>query len=72
MNEPQNAAGLANPTETASYVAVTHEQNPLTGGAMPITKIIDRNVTVGELVDWYYQYNKKEFPLCDLQITQAT
>lgn len=38
MNEPQNTERVANPTVTPGYVAVTHEQNPLTGGSYAYNK----------------------------------
>ena len=39
--------------ETPCYVAITSEQHPHTGEAMPILKKVTRDTTVGELIDWY-------------------
>lgn len=57
--------------ETPCYVAVTSEQHPLTGEAMPVLKKVTRETTVGELIDWYKQQQHGSGILYDLRITEA-
>lgn len=53
-----------------TFTAITYNQHPLTGEAMPATKKISRDTTVGDLIDWIRK--GKDFNIGDLRIVQDT
>ena len=52
-----------------TYIAITHEQHPLTGEAMPLVRRINRDTTIGELIDWCKGMSHCKV-LYDLRITE--
>jgi hypothetical protein len=59
-------------TNEACYVAITYEQHPLTGDAVPTVKRITRDTTVGDLADWYKEVFPQSPSMWDIRITEAT
>ena len=55
-----------------TYTAVTMEQHPLTGDAVPRTKVVTPETTVGELLDWGKGTGPKDYPVDDLRIVENT
>jgi hypothetical protein len=66
-------ANLSNSAVMPCYVAVLIEQHPLEGGPIPVMKKIDRETTVGEIIDWHNsRHNITKLPVYDLRICEAT
>ena len=55
-----------------TYTAVTMEQHPLTGDAVPRTKVVTPETTVAELLDWLKRTGPQDYPVDDLRIVENT
>ena len=59
-----------------TYTAVTMEQHPLTGEAVPRTKLITPETSVGELLNWVKRAGPRgepnNCPVADIRIVQNT
>ena len=55
-----------------TYTAVIMEQHPLTGDAVPRTRLVTPETTVAELLDWARRTGPQDYPVDDLRIVENT
>ena len=69
--DEQTAGREASLSAPTGYLAVHHDQHPLTGDSIPVALNINEDTTVGELVRWYRKYRGESAQVFDLRIVQT-
>ena len=71
MEKAQKSQTDSQPAGAPCYVAITHDQHPLTGEAMPVIMRVYYHTTVSELIEWYKTLHHSTGVPYDLRITEA-
>lgn len=53
------------------YVAITHEQHPLTGSGIPVVLELTGETTLEEIIAWYRSVHPKAATINDLGIIEV-